>query len=120
MMIVPAYLAHRCHAEILQNVTCVVLSKQGTRLGTAHPAEVQHHVWYAERQFLAERENEDAAFFECVPGYPQQRFFKFLQTHIVMYTKVGPERLGFPTHRKRFLGALLNPKNVRCYGPPTQ
>ena len=106
--------------KILTGVTCVAWSAQGTRSGGAHISEIPHHCWYAERIIFSERSLEDVCFFECVPGYPYHRLIALCTTHFVFFVKVGPENMGWPTHRRRLYGALISRRTCNWLGPRTR
>ena len=49
---------------------CVGWSSAGSRLGFAHPSELPHAVWLAQRLAREEDATEDMFFQECTEQYP--------------------------------------------------
>ena len=99
-------------------IECTPWSAQGASEQTAHPSDIAHSVWSAERRKWAEDGDEHLFFGECTPHYAVDMKLKAqMRGHQILHVTTGPELFGWPVRRRRVLMAGVNTSRLLYVGP---
>jgi hypothetical protein len=96
---------------------CLPWTRGGSRLGVAHPAQEQYNIFIAEHS----SGKFDLSLVEEAEDMPPEHYtVRMRPRYKCVYATFGPEDLGLPYCRKRFMGAGLNLDSLIWVGPNTE